>query len=65
MAKVLSTSSPTFVKGGSGKMFGKTGTGTQKPGTTATASRSGGGGKWAKGGGGKMTGKKVTPAKPL
>lgn len=56
--KMVSSKTPTFVKGGSGKMFGKMSTGTQKPGQTAQAGR--GGGKFAKGGGGKMFGKQTS-----
>lgn len=49
-----------FAKGGSGKMFGKQSSGTQKPGQTAQAGK--GGGKFAKGGSTKMFGKQS--AKP-
>jgi hypothetical protein len=59
-SKMKSSKSATFAKGGSGKMFGKMSTGTQKPGQSADMGR--GGGKFAKGGGGKMFGKQ--PAKP-
>jgi hypothetical protein len=54
-SKQKSSKSAAFAKGGSGKMFGKMSTGTQKPAQTAQAGR--GGGKFAKGGGGKMFGK--------
>lgn len=51
------------VTGGSGKMVGFKGVGTQKPGISGT-SASDGGGKFAKGGSGKMAGfTGVKPAK--
>jgi hypothetical protein len=55
--KVLKTSTPTFVKGGSTGMFGKQSAGPQKSGTTAK--NGSGGGKFAKGGGAKMFGKQA------
>lgn len=58
--KTISSSTPTFVKGGKTKMFGKQHSGTQTPGQTAT--KSGAGGKVAKGGKTKMFGKQT--AKP-
>jgi hypothetical protein len=62
MSKMKSSTSKTFVKGGSGKMFGKQSSGTQKPGQSAQAGS--GGGKFAKGGSGKMFGKRGSyPAK--
>lgn len=54
-SKQLSSKSAVFAKGGSGKMFGKMSTGTQKPSQTASMGR--GGGKFAKGGNTKMFGK--------
>jgi len=62
MAKMkhMSSKPAAFAKGGSGKMFSKISTGTQKPGQSAAAGR--GGGKFAKGGSGKMFGKQ--PANP-
>jgi len=51
-----------FPKGGNGKMFGKSGSGTQAPGTSAK--KSGKGGKFPMGGNGKMFGKTgVKPSK--
>lgn len=61
-SKQMSSKSAAFAKGGSGKMFGKQSTGTQKPGQTASKGRSGG--KFAKGGSGHMVGKQtVKPSK--
>ena len=54
-SKIEKSSSPTFVKGGSGKMFGKSHAGPKLPGVTGPT-KSGDGGKWAKGGSGKMFG---------
>ncbi|WP_454627769.1 hypothetical protein [Bradyrhizobium cenepequi] len=60
--KTISSSTPSFAKGGSTKMFGKQHAGQQAPGQTAT--KSGAGGKFAKGGSGKMFGKQsVKPSK--
>jgi hypothetical protein len=47
----------SFPKGGSGKMFGRTGATPQKPGTTSKEG-SGQGGKFAAGGSGKMAPRK-------
>lgn len=65
--KVLSTSSPTWIKAGGKAMAGKQHAGTQSPGTTATHTTSGGSGKFAVGGkAGQMAGpQSVKPAKPL
>jgi hypothetical protein len=61
-SKLKSSSTPVFAKGGSGKMAGKTGVGTQKAGVTAKDS--GMGGKFMMGGKGKMAGKSgAAPAK--
>jgi hypothetical protein len=63
MAKVKSTKSPSFAKGGKTKMFGKQHAGPQKPGTSAH-STSGSGGKFAKGGRTHMFGKQsASPAR--
>ena len=52
-----------FPKGGNGKMFGKSGTGTQAPGMTSSKKTSKGG-KFPMGGNGKMFGKSgAKPAK--
>jgi hypothetical protein len=56
MAKVKSTKSPSFAKGGKTKMFGKQSAGPQKSGVTSHQT-SGNGGKFAKGGNGHMFGK--------
>ena len=64
-SKQLSSKSVQFAKGGSSHMFGKTKSGTQKPGTSAGASRKET--KWPGklGGSGKMFGKtKASPQKP-
>lgn len=62
--KVISTGKLPMLKGGSSHMFGKSHAGPQKSGTTATASKTGSGGKFAKGGNGRMAGKgHVRPAK--
>ena len=55
-SKIEKSSSPTFVKGGSGKMFGAQHAGLKTPGVTGKTT-SGDGGKFAKGGSGKMFGK--------
>ena len=55
-SKVISKSSGSFAKGGSGKMFGKQSAGPKSAGITGKA-QSGSGGKWAKGGSGHMFGK--------
>jgi hypothetical protein len=61
-SKQLSSSSRTFVRGGSNKMLPKKGAGTQTPGQTAQLGS--GGGKFAKGGSTKMVGKQsASPAK--
>lgn len=63
-SKQMSSKGKQFAKGGSGHMFGKTKAGTQKSGTTATASRTET--KWPGklGGSGKMFGKtKSRPSK--
>jgi len=59
--KVISTKTPSFIKGGGKPMFGKQSAVKQKPGTTATG---GAKSKWPGklGGGGKMFGKQT--AKP-
>lgn len=62
MAKVISTKSVSFAKGGKTKMFGKQHVGTQTPGQTAT--KSGAGGKFAKGGSTKMFGKQSVKPSP-
>ena len=54
-SKIEKSSSPTFVKGGTGKMFGAQHAGPKLPGVTGKTT-SGDGGKWAKGGSGKMFG---------
>lgn len=59
--KVLSTSAPTFVKGGSTGMFGKQSAGPQKAGTTAK--NGSGGGKFGKGGSTKMFGQQSASPK--
>ena len=53
--KVEKSSSPVFVKGGSGKMFGAQHAGPKLPGVTGKVT-SGDGGRWGKGGSGKMFG---------
>ena len=55
-SKIEKSSSPTFVKGGSGKMFGAQHAGPKLPGVTGKTT-SGDGGRWGKGGSGKMFGK--------
>jgi hypothetical protein len=55
MAKVIKSGSTPFVKGGGGKMVGKTGTGTAKPGQFP--GKSGSTGKFPGGGSGHMVGK--------
>lgn len=64
-SKVISSRPGVGAVGGNTKMFGKTHAGPQKSGTSATASKTGSGGKFAKGGGsGKMVGKTgASPAK--
>lgn len=63
-SKQMSSKSKQFVKGGSGSMFGKTKSGTQKPGTTAGASRTQTSWPGKLGGSGKMFGKSGSkPAK--
>lgn len=61
-SKEISSSTPSFAKGGNTKMFGKQHAGTQKPGQTAT--KSGAGGKFAKGGSTKMYGFAKTRTAP-
>jgi len=56
-SKVISSKSGFSVNGGSKGMFGKQYAGPQKSGTTATGSKTGSGGKYAKGGSTKMFGK--------
>jgi len=61
-SKQKSSSSPTFAKGGSGKMHGKQSAGPQKAGVSS--SEGSGGGMFAKGGSSKMFGKQsASPAK--
>ena len=61
--KEMKSSSPSFAKGGTTKMFGKQHAGQQKSGQTST--KSGAGGKFAKGGTTKMYGfAKTRTAKP-
>jgi hypothetical protein len=55
-SKVEKSSTPTFVKGGSGSMFGKQHAGPKAPGVTGKVT-SGDGGKFASGGSGHMFGK--------
>jgi hypothetical protein len=62
-SKQLSKSSPTFIKGGSGKMLNEQHTGAQKPGGTAVA-KGASGGFGAKGGNGHMFGKQAASAQP-
>jgi hypothetical protein len=63
--KVISSSTPNFIKGGSGKMFGKDSAGPTKAGTTAAGAGKGGG-KFGKGGSGKMFGKQsASPKTPF
>lgn len=65
MAKVISSSSPSYAKGGSNKMAGKTGASAQKPGTTSGSSHGSSGG-FAKGGNGHMVSKQTAGhCKPL
>lgn len=63
--KVISTSAPTFVTGGKGKMFGQQGATPAKPGSASNKGAGGtGGGKFAAGGNGHMFGKQsVKPSK--
>lgn len=60
--KNMSSSKPTFAKGGGGKMFGKQSAGNQKPSVSSQEGK--GGGKFAKGGGGKMFGKQSASSAP-
>ena len=60
--KVTKSSTPAFVKGGSGHMFGKQSVGTKTPGITGKADK-GGGGKFIKGGSGHMFGKQSASAR--
>ena len=63
-SKVKKSSSPAFVKGGSGHMFGKQSVGPKSPGTTGKV-QSGSGGKWGKGGSTHMFGKQSAgPRRP-
>ena len=55
-SKVEKSSTPTFVKGGSGHMVGKTHAGPKAPGGTGPT-KTGDGGKFASGGSGHMFGK--------
>jgi hypothetical protein len=55
-SKVEKSSTPSFAKGGSTKMFGQQHAGTKTPGNTGHEV-SGGDGKFAKGGSGHMFGK--------
>lgn len=59
--KVLSKSTPSWIKGGSGSMIGKQSVGTKTPGVTGKVD-SNGGGKFIKGGSGKMIGKQSASA---
>lgn len=61
-SKQMSSSKPTFAKGGSGHMFGKQSAGSQKSGLTSQEGK--GGGKFAKGGSGKMFGKQSASPMP-
>lgn len=61
--KVVKTSSPTFAKGGSTKMFGKQAAGPQTPGQSAQKDSSDGG-RIAKGGKTKMFGKQSVMTAP-
>lgn len=66
MAKGSSRSSPSYAKGGSGHMVGKTGASAQKSGTTSGASHGSIGGKARGGSGNHMVGKQTSkPVKPL
>jgi hypothetical protein len=61
-SKVEKSSSPTFVKGGSGSMFQKQHAGPKAPGVTGKVT-SGDGGKFASGGSGHMFGKQSSNTK--
>lgn len=61
MAKTTSKGGFSFPKGGSGKMFGRTGATPAKAGMTSK-SGSGQGGKFAQGGSGKMFGRRGSQA---
>ena len=64
-SKVQKSSKPSFVKGGSGHMFGKQHVGTQAPGNTATKHVGNAGGKFIKGGSKHMFGKQTAgPRRP-
>lgn len=68
MAKGSSRSSPSYAKGGSGHMVGKTGASAQRSGTTSGASHGSPSSSYgAKGGSGNhMVGKQTSkPVKPL
>lgn len=63
-SKVMSSSKPSFMKGGNKHMFGKQHAGTQKSGVTS-ADKTSSGGKFAKGGSGHMFGKQsANPRRP-
>lgn len=63
MSKTMKTSTPSFAKGGSGKMSGKNSAGTQVSGQSAQLGRSSS--KFAAGGKGKMFGKQsASPREP-
>lgn len=62
MNKVTKTSTPSFAKGGSGKMSGKNSAGTQVSGQSASMGRSSS--KFAAGGKGKMFGKQSASPMP-
>ena len=62
MSKTMKTSTPSFAKGGSGKMSGKNSAGPQTPGQSSQEGK--GGGKFAAGGKGKMFGKQSASPMP-
>jgi hypothetical protein len=63
-SKEISSSTPSFAKGGTTKMFGKQHAGNQMPGRTAQKPDKNQGGKFAKGGTTKMYGFAKTRTAP-